>query len=92
MTSNQHGPYAWGCKHDTMVGTMRCDSAKRSESLKADLSPDWSLQLDSMKLELLVIVNQLCHGESVPGSCTHRPSNHGRCAYLKSFEQYGGPR
>ena len=46
--------------------------------LKAYLSPDWSLQLDSMKLELLVIVNQICHGEYVPGSCTHRPSRHGR--------------
>ena len=45
---------------------------------KADLSPDWSLKLDSMKLELLVIVNQICHGEYVPGSCTHRPSRHGR--------------
>ena len=21
MTSNQHGPYAWGHTHDTMVGT-----------------------------------------------------------------------
>ena len=92
MTSNQHGPYAWGYKHDTMVGTKSSQLARGSQSHKADLSPDWSLQLDSMKLELLVIVNQLCHGESVPGSCTHRPSNHGRCAYLKPFEQYGGPR
>ena len=46
--------------------------------LKAYLSPDWSLKLDSMKLELLVIVNQICHGEYVPGSCTHRPSSHER--------------
>lgn len=45
---------------------------------KAYLSPDWSLKLDFMKLELLVIVNQICHGEYVPGSCTHRPSWHGR--------------
>jgi hypothetical protein len=46
--------------------------------LKAYLSPDWGLKLDLMKLELLVIVNQICHGEYVPGSCTHRPSRHGR--------------
>jgi hypothetical protein len=45
---------------------------------KAYLSPDWGLQLDLMKLELLVIVNQICYGECVPGSCTHRPSRHGR--------------
>jgi hypothetical protein len=91
MTSNQHGPYTWGYTHDTMVETKSRKPAKASQSHKLDLSPDWSLQLDSMKLELLVIVNQICHGESVPGSCTHRPSKHGRCRYRKSFEQYGGP-
>ena len=74
MTSNQHGPYAWGHTHDTMVGTKSSNVVIRSQSQKADLSPDWSLKLDSMKLELLVIVNQICHGEYVPGSCTHRPS------------------
>ena len=46
--------------------------------LKTYLSPDWGLKLDLMKLELLVIVNQTCYGEYVPGSCTHRPSRHGR--------------
>jgi hypothetical protein len=30
-----------------------------------------------MKLESLVIVDQLRHGEYVPGPCTHRPSRHG---------------
>jgi hypothetical protein len=44
---------------------------------KALLSSDCSLQLDYMKLESLVIVNQQCYGEYVPGSCTHRPSHHG---------------
>ena len=36
---------------------------------KAGLNSDWSLQLDSMKSELLVIANQPCRGEYVPGSC-----------------------
>ena len=40
-------------------------------------SSDCSLQLESMKPESLVIVNQPCRGEYVPGSCTHRPSHHG---------------
>ena len=44
---------------------------------KSRLSSDCSLQLDYMKLESLVIVDQLCYGEYVPGSCTHRPSHHG---------------
>ena len=32
MTSNQHGPYAWGHTHDTMVGTMGSDAVTRSQS------------------------------------------------------------
>ena len=34
---------------------------------KASLSPDWSLQLDSMKLESLVIVNQNVTVNTFPG-------------------------
>ena len=50
---------------------------------KAHHSSDWSLQLDSMKLDSLVIVDQQRHGEYVPGPCTHRPSSHGSREYLK---------
>ena len=55
-----------------------------SESLKHDLSSDRSLQLDSVKLESLVIAHQPWRGEYVPGPCTHRPSSHGSWGYLKS--------
>ena len=41
-----------------MVGTEGCELARGSKSQKTDLSPDWSLQLDSMKLESLVIADQ----------------------------------
>jgi len=41
-----------------MAGTEGCELARVSESHKAGLSSDWSLQLDSMKLELLVIPDQ----------------------------------
>ena len=41
-----------------MVGTKGSEAVRRSETQKADLSPDWSLQLDSMKLESLVIADQ----------------------------------
>jgi len=44
---------------------------------KISPSSDSSLQLDYLKLESLVIVDQQCYGEYVPGSCTHRPSHHG---------------
>ena len=76
MTSNHHALYVLGDTRATMVGTKRSKTAMLSKTQKADLSSDWSLQLDSMKLELLVIANQPCRGEYVLGHCTHRPSNH----------------
>ncbi len=51
--------------------------------LKTSLSSDWSLQLDSMKLDSLVIAHQPWRGEYVPGPCTHRPSSHGSRGDLK---------
>ena len=77
MTSSHHAPYAQGCKHATMAGTEGCDPARVSESQKVRLGSDWRLKLASMKLELLVIADQQCRGEYVPGDCTHRPSHHG---------------
>src|SRR5918995_2907482 len=76
MTSSHHAPYVLGCTRATMAGIMSCDTARWSESQKAGLSSDWGLQLDPMKSELLVIADQQCCGEYVPGPCTHRPSRH----------------
>jgi hypothetical protein len=76
MTSSHHALYVQGYTRATMAGTTGCNTARWSESLKAGLSSDWSLQLDSMKAELLVIANQQRRGEYVPGPCTHRPSHH----------------
>ena len=76
MTSSQYGPYVWGYTRATMAGTKSCDTVRLSESQKACLSSDWGLQLDPMKSELLVIADQHCCGEYVPGPCTHRPSRH----------------
>ncbi len=76
MGSSHHALYVQGYTRATMAGTTGCDTARWSESLKAGLSSDWSLQLDSMKAELLVIANQQRRGEYVPGPCTHRPSHH----------------
>ena len=84
MTSNQYGPYGQGCTRATMPGTEGCKAAKRSKSLKTGPSSDWSLQLDSMKPESLVMAYQLRRREYVPGPCTHRPSHHGSCLHPKS--------
>ena len=55
----------------------------RERISKAGLSSDRSLQLDSVKLDSLVIAHQPWRGEYVPGPCTHRPSSHGSREYLK---------
>ena len=67
MTSSPHGPYDQGYTRTTMAGTKGSDIAKWSQSRKAGLSPDWSLQLASMKLESLVIPNQNVGVNTFPG-------------------------
>ncbi len=67
MTSNPHGPYVLGYTRATMGCTEGCDPAKRSQSQKALRSSDWSLQLDSMKLESLVIADQHAAVNTFPG-------------------------
>ena len=87
MTSSQHGPYVLGDTHATMAGTAGSQAARRSESPKPGLSSDRGLQPAHVKLESLVIVDQLRHGEYVPGPCTHRPSRHGSCERPKSVSE-----
>ena len=67
MTSSHHGPYGMGYTRATMAGTEGREPAKVSQSHKAGRSPDWSLQLDSMKLESLVIVDQNATVNTFPG-------------------------
>ena len=67
MTSSPHGPYVQGYTRATMVGTNRCELARVSQSEKADLSTDKSLQLDSLKLESLVIADQQAAVNTFPG-------------------------
>ena len=67
MTSSQYAPYAQGYTRATMGGTKGSDAARLSQSQKAVLSSDWSLQLDSMKLESLVIVDQHATVNMFPG-------------------------
>ncbi len=83
MTSSHHAPYGLGYTRATMDGTKSSQPAMVSQSQKAILSSDRSLQLDYVKLESLVIANQQCRGEYVLGSCTHRPSHHESLLHLK---------
>ena len=50
-----------------MAYTEGSEAARWSESHKVRLSPDWSLQLDSMKSESLVIVDQNATVNTFPG-------------------------
>ena len=67
MTSNHHAPYDLGYTRATMAYTEGSESASWSESHKVRLSPDWSLQLDSMKSESLVIRDQHARVNAFPG-------------------------
>ena len=67
MTSNHHAPYDLGYTRATMAYTEGSEIASWSESHKVRLSPDWSLQLDSMKSESLVIVDQNATVNTFPG-------------------------
>jgi hypothetical protein len=67
MTSSPHGPYAQGYTRATMDGTKGCETARWSQSQKAVLSSDCSLQLDYMKLESLVIADQQAAVNTFPG-------------------------
>ena len=50
-----------------MATTKGCETARWSQSLKSSLSSDWSLQLDSMKSESLVITDQNAVVNTFPG-------------------------
>ncbi len=67
MTSSPHGPYVQGYTRATMAGTQSSELARVSESQKACISTDWSLQLDSMKAESLVIADQHAAVNTFPG-------------------------
>ncbi len=67
MTSSPHGPYVQGYTRATMASTEGREAARWSQSQKARLSSEWSLQLDSMKSESLVIADQHAAVNTFPG-------------------------
>ena len=67
MTSSPHGPYVQGYTRATMGDTKSSEAVRPGESQKVVLSSDWSLQLDSMKPESLVIADQHAAVNTFPG-------------------------
>ena len=78
-----------------MGGTEGCDPAMVSQSLKTVRSPDWSLQLDSMKPESLVIADQHAAVNTFPGLVHTARHTMGvgitrrRCANLREASGHG---
>ena len=67
MTSSPHGPYGLGYTRATMAVTMGSEPARVSKSVKSRLSSDCTLQLECMKSESLVIVDQHATVNTFPG-------------------------
>ena len=91
MTSSPHGLYIQGDTRDTMVGTKGSEVVTPSQSQKAYLSSDWSLQLDSMKLESLVIADQNAAVNTFPGLVhTARHNTKAGCTRSRCANPQGG--
>ena len=67
MTSSPHGPYRLGYTRTTMAVTKGSEGASLERIHKSRLSSDCSLQLESMKSESLVIVDQHATVNTFPG-------------------------
>ena len=92
MTSSPHGPYVLGYTRNTMVHTEGSDLVTVSKSQKVHLSPDWSLQLDSMKLESLVIGDQHAPVNTFPGLVHTARHTMGVGSILRRDSNFGGER
>jgi hypothetical protein len=95
MTSSPHGPYGLGYTRATMAVTMGSDLARGSKSVKSRLSSDCTLQLECMKSESLVIVDQHATVNTFPGlvhTARHTMgvgSTRSRCANLREAADHG---
>ncbi len=92
MTSSPHGLYVQGYTRATMAATKGCKPARGSETQKSRLSSDCSLQLDCMKLESLVIVDQNAAVNTFPG-LVHTARHTTKVGYTRSrCPNFGGSR
>ena len=77
MTSNHHAPYVLGYTRNTMV--VNKEKQYREVEQISKITSQFGLQAATRLHEVGIASNRgsACHGEYVPGSCTHRPSHHG---------------
>ena len=77
MTSSHHGPYDQGYTRATMAHTKKSDLARASELIKCVVVRIGVCNSTSDEVGIASNRGSECHGEYVPGPCTHRPSHHG---------------
>ena len=83
MTTDQYVPYALGYTRTTMDRTMGREAVKRSQSHQN--CPQFGLKAATRLHEAGIASKgkSACSLEYVPGSCTHRLSNHESWEHLK---------
>ena len=82
MTSSPYGPYELGYTHVTMVKTICYNLLLK---VNHQPFPQFGLETATCFHEGGITSNRGsgCHGEFVPGPCTHRPSHAGSVFYWK---------
>ncbi len=87
MTSSPHGLYVQGYTRATMGCTKGSEIVRLSQSQKN--SSQFGLESATRLHEVGIASNRgsACHGEYVPGPCTHRPSHHESWLYQKLSDQ-----
>ena len=67
MTTSRHCTFTKWLTRGTMAGSEGRQGARRGQYEKTGLSSDWSLQLDSMKSESLVVADLHAEVKAFPG-------------------------
>ena len=77
MTSNHHALYDLGYTRTTMA--LNKEKQDREVEQNSETTSQFGLQAATRLHEVGIASNRgsACHGEYVPGPCTHRPSHHG---------------
>ncbi len=78
MTSNHHALYDLGYTRTTMA--LNKEKQDREVEQNSETTSQFGLQAATRLHEVGIASNRgsACHGEYVPGPCTHRPSHHER--------------
>ena len=76
MTSNHHALYDLGYTRTTMA--LNKEKQDREVEQNSETTSQFGLQAATRLHEVGIASNRgsACHGEYVPGPCTHRPSHH----------------